>query len=52
MDALLKGPVITTIPLPDEDAQPVHQGKANAARRISKAKALFTRSPRVKTKAV
>jgi len=50
MDALLKGPVITTVPLPDEDAQPA-QGRANAARRMSKAKALFTRSPKVKTKA-
>lgn len=49
MDALLKGPVMPTVPLPDEDAQPA-QAKLNVARRMGKAKALFTKSPKVKTK--
>lgn len=51
MDALLKGPLMPTVPLPDEDAQPA-QGKLNVARRMGKAKALFTRSPKVKAKGV
>jgi hypothetical protein len=36
--ALLKGPVMPTVPLPDENAQPA-QGKLNVARRVSKVKA-------------
>ena len=51
MDALLKGPVMPTVPLPDENAQPA-QGKLNMAKRMGKAKALFTRSPKVKAKGV
>lgn len=43
MAQLLNGPVIPTVPLPDEDAPAPHMMKMKKDRR-SKAKALFTRS--------
>ena len=49
MDALLKGPVMPTVPLPDEDAESARGKKLNMAK---KAKALFARSPKVKAKGV